>query len=100
MRALGGSKSGEGADDDSGELHFDSLGVDGRDELGVGSVGRLMEREREGKDEAVKRKGSGGWEVGCFSQKMPQAARRFLRNWLLVIWGLVSSRTRKLFQTT
>lgn len=71
LRALGGSKSGEGADDDSGELHVDFPGVDGQDELGVGSIGRGM-GEREGRDEAVKRKGSGGWEVGCFSQRCPK----------------------------
>lgn len=59
LRALGGSKSGEGADEDSGELHIEFPGVNGRDELGVGSIKRLMGDGREGGDEEVKRKWCG-----------------------------------------
>jgi hypothetical protein len=72
-RALGGSKSGESADDDSGELHVDFPGVDGRDELGVGSIGRLMGEEREGGDEEVKGKERGRLVV--FLKDGPQARR-------------------------
>jgi len=67
LRALGGSKSGKGADEDSGELH----GVDGRDELGVGSIERLMGDGREGGDEEVKRKRSGWWRLVCFCRRWP-----------------------------
>lgn len=74
LRALGGSKSGEGADEDSGELH----GVDGRDELGVGSIERLMGDGREGGDEEVKRKGRWWARLVVFLKDAPQA-RRFLQ---------------------
>lgn len=56
------------------------------DELDVGSIGRLM---GEGGDGEVKRKRSGGREVGCFSQRSPS----FPHKLALVIWGLASSRT-------
>jgi hypothetical protein len=75
-RALGGSKSGESADEDSGELHVDFPGVDGQDELGVGSIKRLMGEEREGGDEEVKGKERGRLVV--FLKDGPQA-RRFLQ---------------------
>lgn len=88
LRALGGSKSGEGADEDSGELHY----VDGRDELGVGSIERLMGDGREGGDEQVKRKGRWWARLVVFLKDGPKPVVS-LRNWLLVTWGLALSRT-------